>query len=49
MKTKKEETQEKNTCGLGLGKDFLDDVPQARSIKEQTHKLDCIETKNLLF
>lgn len=37
---------EENLCDLGLGKDFLDVIPKAPSVKEQINALDFNKIKN---
>lgn len=36
----------KNICGLELGKNILDMIPKAQSVKEQIVKLEFIKIKN---
>lgn len=40
------EENRKKPSDLGLGKDFLDKIPKAKSIKENIGKLDFIKIKN---
>lgn len=35
-------------CDFGVGKDFLDDTPKERFVKEKHDKLDFIKIKNFL-
>lgn len=39
----------KNICGLELGKNFLDLIPKAQSIKEKIGKIKFIKVKNFAF